>query len=369
MGRKANPPVSPVTEEGRMRSALVVGSTGIIGGGLIELLARTDGWQITGLARRPAPAGRGITPVAADLTDAAATRAALAAVKPTHVFICTWLRQKTEAENCAVNGAMVRNLLDALAGKGVEHVALVTGGKHYLGPFESYAKTSPETPFREEQGRLPIANFYYVQEDEVFSAAKRDGFSWSVHRPHTVIGYAVGNAMNMASTLGAYAAIAKETGIPFVFPGSPVQYNGVTDVTDARILAEHLLWAATTPAARNEAFNIANGEVFRWRWLWPKLAAYFGLEAAPYPGEPTPLEIQMRDAAEIWPRIVAKYGLAPNPIERVASWWHSDADLGRPIEVFNDMTKSRRLGFLKYQDTVASFTDAFDRLRAERIIP
>jgi hypothetical protein len=61
--------------------------------------------------------------------------------------------------------------------------------------------------------------------------------------------------------------------------------------------------------------------------------------------------------------------LEPNPIDRVASWWHSDADLGRTLETFNDMSKSRRLGFLDYQDTVGSFTDIFSRLRAARIVP
>ena len=55
----------------------------------------------------------------------------------------------------------------------------------------------------------------------MFAAAGRQGFSWSVHRPHTLIGYTVGNQMNMAATLGAYAAICKATGRPFVFPGSP----------------------------------------------------------------------------------------------------------------------------------------------------
>jgi hypothetical protein len=51
------------------------------------------------------------------------------------------------------------------------------------------------------------------------------------------------------------------------------------------------------------------------------------------------------------------------------SAWHTDADLGRPVEVFTDMTKSRRLGFLDYQPTADSFTELFDRLRAERVIP
>lgn len=285
------------------------------------------------------------------------------------MFITAWSRQETEAENCRVNGSIVRNVLNALAGRGVQHVALVTGTKHYLGPFEAYAKTAPETPFREEQPRLAHQNFYYVQEDEVFAAAERDGFTWSVHRPHTLIGYAVGNAMNMAATLAVYASICKQTGRPFVFPGSPQQWQAATDVTDARILARHMEWAATTPGAANLAFNVVNGEIFRWKWLWPRLAGYFGIVAADYPGHPQSLEASMADAAPVWDEIVRNHGLAANPISRVASFWHSDADLSREVETFNDMGRSRKLGFLDYQDTEKSFTDAFDRLRADRIIP
>ena len=348
--------------------ALVVGATGIIGGALVERLVETGGWSISGLARH-AQSRAGVDAIRVDLTDAGAVKQSLASRGITHAFICTWSRQATEAENCRVNGAMLRNVLDAVDGGTLRHVALVTGTKHYLGPFEAFGKRGAETPFRETQPRLPVENFYYVQEDILFDAAARNGFAWSVHRPHTVIGYAVGNVMNMASTLAAYAVICRETGRPFVFPGSPQQYTAVTDVTDARILARHLVWAATTPAAANEAFNVVNGDVFRWRWLWDKIAAYFDLEAPEYPGHPTPLVEQMRDAGPVWDRIVAKYGLEPNSIDRVASWWHSDADLGRTLETFNDMSKSRRLGFLDYQETVGSFADIFSQLRAARIIP
>lgn len=76
----------------------------------------------------------------------------------------------------------------------------------------------PETPFREEQGRQPVENFYYAQEDELFAASARQGFTWSVHRPHTIIGYAVGNAMNMGVTLAVYATLCREAGLPFAFP-------------------------------------------------------------------------------------------------------------------------------------------------------
>jgi nucleoside-diphosphate-sugar epimerase len=350
--------------------ALIAGASGIVGQNLASLLVEQGDWEVLGLARRPLSLA-GVTPVAADLQDPASLRSALADVKPTHVFLATWLRQPTEAENIRVNGGMVRNLLDALAGKGsVEHVALVTGLKHYLGPFESYGKgTLPATPFREEQGRLPVENFYYAQEDVVFEAAAREGYAWSVHRPHTIIGYALGNAMNMGVTLAVYASICKATGMPFVFPGSSAQWHGVTDMTDARVLAKQLLWASTTPAAKNEAFNIVNGDVFRWSWMWSQIASYFGIEAGMFPSRTTTLEEQLAEAAPLWTEIAAKHGLVQTDMHALISAWHTDADLGRPVEVFTDMGKSRKLGFLDYQSTADSFTDLFDRLRAERVIP
>jgi hypothetical protein len=124
-----------------------------------------------------------------------------------------------------------------------------------------------------------------------------------------------------------------------------------------------------TPAAANMPFNIVNGDVFRWTWLWQQIADYFGLTVAPHPGRPTPLVDQMAGAPAIWAEIVRKHGLQDIPVDRLASWWHSDADLGRTLECFTDMTNSRTLGFTAYQSTRASFFDVFDELKARRIIP
>jgi nucleoside-diphosphate-sugar epimerase len=351
------------------RNALVVGSTGISGLNLVDgLLA--GGWTVYGLARRPQANQQGFFPVAADLLDKNQLAAALSSIDISHVFFCTWARQETEVENCRVNGLMLSNLLEAAcAGRQIEHVALVTGLKHYLGPFESYGKVKPDTPFRESQARLPYQNFYYVQEDVLFDAAHRFGFNWSVHRPHTLIGWALGNAMNMGVTLAVYASICRETGRPFVFPGSPEQYEAVTDVTDARILAKQLIWSATTPEAANKALNIVNGDVFRWRRLWNTIADQLGVEPAAYPGHPTPLEQQMAGTEPIWENICSKHGLKHHHLRTLASWWHTDADLGRTIETFTDMTESRKLGFRELQVTEHSFGDLFERLRTERIIP
>lgn len=349
--------------------ALVVGATGISGGNVAARLL-SDGWDVTGLSRRSDGLDPRINYVSADLEDGEAVAAAVQGTSPTHVFFTTWSRRDTESENCDVNGRMLQNLLDAIAPEGtVKHVALVTGLKHYLGPFEAYAKVQPDTPFSEDQERLPYENFYYVQEDILFAAAERDGFNWSVHRPHTLIGWALGNAMNMGVTLAVYAAICRETGRRFHFPGSQEQWEAVTDVTDARLLADHLAWAATDPRAANRALNIVNGDVFRWRRLWPRLAAALGVEPVGYTGEPAPLQEQMAGASEIWPQIVSRHGLVDTDVNTIASWWHTDADLGRTIETFTDMGHSRRLGFDGVRDTESSFTDLFGRLQAERIVP
>ena len=349
--------------------ALVVGVTGISGGNVATRLLADD-WDVLGLCRNPDAVDSRIETLTADLEDADSVKSAIEGIKPTHVFYTTWSRQPTEAENCDVNGRMLQNLLDAVSVEGsVRHVALVTGLKHYLGPFEAYAKVQPDTPFSEEQARLPYENFYYVQEDILFAAAERDGFTWTVHRPHTLIGYALGNAMNMGVTLAAYAAICRETERGFHFPGSREQWEAVTDVTDAGLLADHLVWAATTPAAANQALNIVNGDVFRWRRLWPQLADALEVEAVGFNGEVTPLQDQMADASEVWPEIVRRHDLRDTDVEKIASWWHTDADLGRTIETFTDMGRSRRLGFDGIRDTQSSFLELFDRLRADRIVP
>lgn len=350
--------------------ALIVGASGIVGSALAtKLLA--EGWQVYGLSRGNSPIPEGCTALIADLTSEKAVKTALRDIDVDKVFFSAWARQKNEQENIRVNGAMVRHVLEALGSrlKGA-HVALVTGLKHYLGPFDAYGKGDvPPTPFREEQGRQPVENFYYAQEDELFAAAKKYHFSWSVHRPHTIIGYAVGNAMNIGQTLAVYATLCKQTGQAFVFPGSSAQWHGVSDMADAHLLAAQLLWAATSKQAENQDFNMANGDVFRWQWMWGEIANYFGIEPVPFSGEVQPLEGRMHDAATQWKKIAEKFSLKQPDVNKLVSWWHTDADLGRPMEVFTDMSKSRKAGFTGYQCTRDAFIDLFDKLKAEKLIP
>lgn len=351
--------------------ALVVGATGISGSNLASKLIE-KGWKVFGLSRSPKNDIEGLQSIAADLLNEESLTIALSNISPTHVFFTTWMRNDTEDENIRVNSLMIRNLLNVIAvKKSVQHVSLVTGLKHYLGPFDAYATTGtlPETPLREEQPRLDLKNFYYAQEDEVYEAAARDGFTWNIHRPHTLIGKTIVNAMNMGTTLAVYASICKQEGSPFIWPGSEAQWNGLSDVTDVKVLADQIIWAASNPEAHNLAFNITNGDVFRWKWLWPKIAEWFQIEFEGFNGTIKPLETVLNGKNAIWKQIAKENQLIEEDLGQLASAWHTDLDLGRPLEVMTDMSQSRKLDFSVYKDTKDSFFELFEQLRNDKIIP
>lgn len=77
----------------------------------------------------------------------------------------------------------------------------------------------------------------------------------------------------------------------------------------------------------------------------------------------------MLNDAGIWREIAEKYQLKEMDLSRLATAWHTDLDLGRPIEVMTDMSKSRRLGFTIFQSTEQTFYDLFEQLRAAELIP
>jgi nucleoside-diphosphate-sugar epimerase len=352
------------------RDALVIGSTGIAGRALCHQLVGR-GWNVTGVSRRVPLDVAGVESVLVDITDVEAVDQVLGALKPSAVFFTAWKRMPTEAENIVVNGGMVRDVLAAVARTGtLRHVSLMTGLKHYLGPFESYAKgETRDTPFHEDEARLDLPNFYYAQEDEMWAASAQHQFSWSVHRSHTVIGHAIDNAMNMGMTLAVAASLCKSRGVPFVFPGNETQWNGLTDMTDADLLARQMIWTATAEGLPSQAYNTANGDVFRWRWMWPRIAELLEVEPEGYDSAPRPLEKQMVGMEGLWTELAKREQLAEKDLSRVSSWWHTDADLNRPIECFTDMASSRRGGFTDQVVTLDSFSNLFDQLRRARVIP
>jgi hypothetical protein len=71
--------------------------------------------------------------------------------------------------------------------------------------------------------------------------------------------------MNLGATLGVYAALCKEEGVKFAYPGSVSSWQCLLDFTDASLIAKMFAWAAMTNSAWNNAFNVVNGD--QWRYV------------------------------------------------------------------------------------------------------
>jgi nucleoside-diphosphate-sugar epimerase len=347
------------------RTALVVGARGVIGGNLIDHLEREGGWSIVGLSRRGEIDGGATSHLAVDLLDREATMTALAGLTSvTHVFYAAYQDRETWAELVAPNLAMLVNVVDAIepVAEGLVHISLMQGYKVYgahLGPFT--------TPAREDDPPHLPPEFNVDQQRFLERRQVGASWSWSALRPSVVAGVGLGNPMNLAMVIAIYASICRELGIPFRFPGKRGAYSSLIEMTDADLLAKATVWAATTPQTANQAYNITNGDVFRWEAMWPKIAAFFDLEVAP-PLRMT-LDDVMTDKGPLWDQMVAKYGLLPTPYSDVSSWAFGDFVFGWDYDVIADTSKSRRAGFHEYVETEAMFIGIFETLRAARIIP
>jgi nucleoside-diphosphate-sugar epimerase len=336
------------------KTALVAGAHGIIGKNLVEHLRADGGWDVVGLSRRGGPGT-----VAVDLLDPADTRAKVGSLPgTTHVFYAAYQDKPAWAALVPPNLAMLNNLVDAVetAAPGLEHVSLMQGYKVYgahLGPFK--------TPAREtDAGHMPPE---FNVDQQAFLERRQGSWAWSAIRPSVVGGTALGNPMNLALVIAVYASISKELGLPLRFPGKPGAYDSLLEMTDSSLLAEATVWAT----GHQGAFNIANGDLFRWSELWPKLAAYFDLEAAP------PLRMSladvMADKGPLWTSMASKYDLSVSHADVSASWAFGDFVFGWDYDMFADTSKSRRAGFHTYVETEQMFFRLFDEFRKARVIP
>ena len=345
------------------RTALVVGARGVVGTNLIEHLAADGGWDVIGLSRRGGASRPGVRHLAADLLDPATTgdiAAELAGV--THVFYAAYQDRPSWSELVAPNVAMLGAVLDAVRDAPLlSHVSLMQGYKVYgahLGPFK--------TPAREDDPPHMPPEFNVAQQELLEDRQRGGDWTWTAIRPSVVSGTALGNPMNLAMVIAVYASLSKELRVPLRFPGKPGAYTSLLEMTDASLLAAATVWAATDPRCANQAFNIANGDLFRWEEMWPRIAGFFDLDVAP----PLPMSLAdvMSDKEPAWQALARRHGLHAS-YDEVSSWAFGDFVFSWDYDMFADTSKSRRFGFHQYVDTFAMFEQAFATMRRDRIIP
>jgi nucleoside-diphosphate-sugar epimerase len=361
------------------KHALIVGSSGIVGYPLSqELLLRND-WQITGIARkdydhRP----KGVDFVSCDLTSAQDVESKLSKVTGiTHVFYVTWVSTKSEEENCRVNRDMFQNVLTAVqSGKNnLQYVYLQTGTKHYgnwLGPSAGQV-----TPAREEDPRLKAPVFYYNQEDVLFKEHQGKSWNWNIARPSTIIGFTTKTAMNLGMTIAIYAQVLKESNQPLIFPYSEKAYQATREFTDSRLLVRFIEWMTPDDIRKgsnqkkfvhNEAFNCNNGDYYRMKNLWPKIAEYFEMEAK-LADKPTTVHELMKGKEEVWDRVVQKHKLKQYKLQDLVTWDFFHGTLSREFDELTLVQKAVRAGFTDQINTETMFFNFFDGLKNGNIIP
>ncbi|MFD1953189.1 SDR family oxidoreductase [Paenibacillus thailandensis] len=352
-------------ESSDRKTALVIGANGVIGRNLIDYLTKLPDWDIIGVSRRGGESSDRVRYVAADLLDETDTRMKLGGLtEVTHIFYAAYQDRPTWAELVAPNLAMLVNVVNAIepVAASLRHISLMQGYKVYgahLGPFK--------TPAKETDAYHMPPEFNIDQQQFLERRQRGQHWTWSAIRPSVVCGFALGNPMNLAMVIAIYASISKELGLPLRFPGKPGAYHSLLEMTDAELLSKATVWAATDSRCANQAFNINNGDLFRWSELWPKIANYFELETAP--PLPMSLETVMADKEPLWNSMIQKHGLENNSYKDVSSWRFGDFVFSWDYDFFADGTKARRLGFHEFVDTEAMFISIFDDLRRRKVIP
>src|ERR1700692_1165473 len=282
------------------KKVVLAGATGRVGNAALRHFGASGACEVVALSRRKPRDLHGASYVQADLTDAAqcagaaaqlqgATHLVYAALFETPDLVGGW-RDESQIKT---NDRMLRNLMAVLepAAPSLRHVALLQGTKAY--GVHVRPLTVPAREGRSEMYEQP--NFYWAQENFLRELQQGKAWHWSILRPVLIVGEAMGGAMDLIPPLGVDAAMLREQGKALDYPGGAAR---VPQAVDVDLLARAIGWAGEAEAARNEAFNVTNGDVFTWENVWPAIAEALDMK----PGGALPLSL-----AETYPQWVAPW--------------------------------------------------------------
>lgn len=358
------------------KKVVVAGATGLVGNAALRHFGGVGGAEVIALSRRKPRELYGARFVSIDLTDAAQCAARSAELKATTHLIYAALYEAPNLvdgwrdwKQIDTNDKMLRNLMGALepVSPALKHVALLQGTKAY--GVHVRPLMVPAREGRSEAYEQP--NFYWAQENFLRKLQKGKSWHWSILRPVLIVGLAMGGAMDLIPPLGVYAAMLRERGRALDFPGGAAR---VAQAVDVDLLARAIAWSGEADSARNEAFNVTNGDVFTWENIWPAIADALGMK----PGKAVPLSMpkEFPNWIEPWEALRRRHNLlSPGLKEFVGlSFQYADysmryghAESGPPSIV--STVKINRAGFTEMMDTEDMFRKWFKQARKERLLP
>jgi nucleoside-diphosphate-sugar epimerase len=359
------------------KKVLVAGATGLVGFAAMKHFATATGCEVIAVSRRRPSETHGARWLALDLSDAAAcarlapefagvTHIVYAALHELPGLVAGW----QEDEQIRTNELMLKNLLGPLerAAPGLRHVTLLQGTKAYGVHVRPIAVPARES--RSEMHEQP--NFYWNQERYLREAQQGKAWVWSILRPVLIVGASVGSAMNVIPALGVYAAMQRRAGkTKLDYPGG---VGRVAQAVDADLLARCIAWSGEAAAARNEIFNVTNGDVFVWPNVWPAIADALGLAAGDH--VPLALDREIRPREAEWAEICATQGLKSGTLKDFVglSFEYADYTMGYgrdrpgPAAIVSTI-KLMQAGFTEVMDTEAMFRKCFAEMQAKQLLP
>jgi nucleoside-diphosphate-sugar epimerase len=357
------------------KKVVVAGATGLVGNAALRHFGSSECETIALSRRRPRNL-HGARHVQVDLTDAAQCAAMAAQLQDaTHLVYAALYEAPNLVDGwrdpgqIQTNDLMLRNLMAVLepAAPSLRHVALLQGTKAY--GVHVRPLTVPAREGRSEMYEQP--NFYWAQENFLRELQQGKAWHWSILRPVLIVGETIGGAMDLIPPLGVYAAILREQGRALDYPGGAAR---VSQAVDVDLLARAIAWAGQADAARNEAFNVTNGDVFTWENVWPAIAEALDMK----PGDAVPLSLAKTYPQWIapWDAIRRKHDLIAPTLEAFVglsfqyadySMRYGQTESGPPSIV--STVKINKAGFTEMMDTEDMFRKWFTQARSSRLLP
>jgi nucleoside-diphosphate-sugar epimerase len=358
------------------KHVLVAGASGLVGCAAMKHFAKAGDCEVTAVSRRKPAETFGANFIAADLTDTKRCSEIFGALSGVTHLVYAALYEKpglmqgwVEDDQIAINDLMLRNLFEPLekSNPDLHHVSLLQGTKAYGAHVRALS-----VPAREDRDELRTQkNFYWQQESYIKEKSADRSWSWTIFRPQIIFGMSLGSAMNLIPAIGVYGALLKEQGKPLSFPGGT---GAVLEAVDSDLLARAIGWAGEADAARNQAFNVTNGDIFVWQNVWPAIADALGMEAGP--ALPQSLGVAMPARAADWDRLRAKHNLVSPGLDAFIgeSFHYADFCMAYGVErsvppAIVSTVKIRRSGFHDVIDTEDMFRKSFREFQDARLLP
>ncbi|OAP56671.1 hypothetical protein AYL99_08783 [Fonsecaea erecta] len=355
---------------------LVTGATGVVGRSAMQYYGER-GYQVIAVSRRKPLNTYGASWHSLDLSDEAACRALLSPLTGIVQIVFAALHEEpdlvagwTQPQQIDRNALMLRNTVEAVAphARALRNVTILQGPKAYgvhVHPMRHGARED-----RDEDRAVP--NFYWAQEDYLKARQRGESWSWNILRPSLIIGLSIGGAMNLYGAIGVYAAVLKERGDPLYFPGRSM---AVYECTDADLIAQACEWILHEPAAKNQTYNLTNGETSSLKEDWALIAQTLGM----HPGDedrPFSFTRDLPGFRAEWDRIREKYALKAPPLDeflgqsaQFADFIFARATTPQTATSLMSCIKIRRAGFAGTVYTDDMIRKWFRRYQDEKILP